>query len=422
MHYLFIQRFIADDLIQSLCWTFIHSLWQGLIFAIIAGVLLAITRKADAGLRYNLMVGILSLFLVATFFTFCKQLNNSIAGAPLPKPLSAQNFIMQFVSYCNLHAPVIVGIWFIIFSAKCVNILGGLVRIQRIRNYNTQSPSANWQEQVALLSKKLHINKTILLLESALVKVPMVIGALKPVIILPVGLLANLPADQASAIILHELAHIRRKDYLVNLLQSFVEILFFFNPAVLWLSSMIREEREHCCDDLAVAGINSKKKYVQALVAFQEYNLDITKGSPVVAFTGEKNHLLNRVKRIVHKENTGMRPMDRIVLVLSLFILVLIGFAPIRNIHAQSTTNTNLSQTMANNQLNSEKRNHELQLRDEALKIRDNDLDARDEKLLSQPISEEDRNRILQDQQKRKADLQRRMQQSQHRSGEDAKN
>lgn len=420
MHYLFIQRLFADDVIQALCWTFIHSLWQGLIFAIIAGVLLAITRKADARLRYNLMVGILFLFLLVTGFTLGKQLNNTIV-ATLQGPMSGQTFISQFVTYCNLHAPVIVGIWFIIFSAKCVNILGGLVRIQRIRNYNTQSPAKEWQEQVVVLARKLQIHKTILLLESALVKVPMVIGALKPVIIMPVGLLANLPADQACAILLHELAHIRRKDYLVNLMQSFVEILFFFNPAVLWLSSLIKEEREHCCDDLAVAGIKSKKKYVQALVAFQEYNLDLTNGSPVVAFTGEKNHLLNRVKRIVHKDNTGMRPMDRIVLVLSLFILVLIGFAPIRKIHAQSTTNTNLSQTMDNDQLNPEKRNHELLLRDEALKIRDKDLAARDEKLLSQPISEEDRNRILQDQKMREADLQRRMQEPHHTPGENAK-
>ena len=109
------------------------------------------------------------------------------------------------------------------------------------------------------------------LLESAIVKVPVVIGLLKPVILLPLGLLSNLPPDQVEAVLLHELAHIRRKDYLVNLLQSFAEVVFFFNPALLWISSLMREERENCCDDVAISHIKNKKQFIHALVAFQEY-------------------------------------------------------------------------------------------------------------------------------------------------------
>jgi beta-lactamase regulating signal transducer with metallopeptidase domain len=86
-------------------------------------------------------------------------------------------------------------------------------------------------------------------------------------------MLTTLPASEIEAILLHELAHIRRRDYLVNLLQSFSDIIFFFNPAVLWLSSLIRDERENCCDDIAIGEVKNKKQFIHALLSFQEYNL-----------------------------------------------------------------------------------------------------------------------------------------------------
>ena len=90
------------------------------------------------------------------------------------------------------------------------------------------------------------------LLESSLAGVPVVVGYCA-VILMPVGLLTGLPAGQIEAILLHELAHIRRRDYLVNLLQTFVEGLLFYHPAVWWISAVIRAEREHCCDDAVVS-------------------------------------------------------------------------------------------------------------------------------------------------------------------------
>ena len=99
----------------------------------------------------------------------------------------------------------------------------------------------------------MRISRPVRLLESAIAEVPVVIGYLKPVILIPAGLLANLPVDQVEAILLHELAHIRRADYLVNLLQTMVESLLFYHPAVWWISHVIRTEREHCCDDFVLA-------------------------------------------------------------------------------------------------------------------------------------------------------------------------
>ena len=107
----------------------------------------------------------------------------------------------------------------------------------------------------------------------------------------------------------HELAHIRRKDYLVNLVQSFAEVVFFFNPALLWISSLLREERENCCDEVAISHTNDKKQFIHALVAFQEYATHTSNKQPTIAFAGRKNYLLNRVKRIIYNENKKLNAM-----------------------------------------------------------------------------------------------------------------
>jgi hypothetical protein len=166
------------------------------------------------------------------------------------------------------------------------------------------------------LAQRIGITRVVRILESTVVKTPMMAGVLKPVILLPLGMLAQLPPQEMEAILLHELAHIRRKDYLTNLLQCLAEILFFFNPAVLWISSLIREERENCCDDIAVGQVRDKRDLVSALVSFQEYNY--LHGA--LTFAGTKNHLLRRVKRIVHRENKTLDIREKFFLLACLFV------------------------------------------------------------------------------------------------------
>src|ERR1017187_9214042 len=112
---------------------------------------------------------------------------------------------------------------------------------------------ALWQGRGERLAARMRVSRPVTLLESCLAEVPVVMGYLRPVILMPVGLMTGLPAEQIEAILLHELAHIRRHDYLVNLLQIVVEGLVFYHPAVWWISSVMRAERENCCDDLVVA-------------------------------------------------------------------------------------------------------------------------------------------------------------------------
>src|SRR5258706_1415045 len=170
------------------------------------------------------------------------------------------------------------------------------------------------------LTANLAISKTVVLLQSSLAKIPMIIGHFKPVILFPIGLLNGLPPSKVEAILLHELAHIKRNDFLINLLQRFAEIFFFFNPAVLWISSLIKNERENCCDDIAIAVTHDRKEFIHALVAFQEYNSGLTYAT---TFPGSKNHLLNRVKRIITNNNKTLNKMEKLILASGIIVTCL---------------------------------------------------------------------------------------------------
>jgi beta-lactamase regulating signal transducer with metallopeptidase domain len=166
------------------------------------------------------------------------------------------------------------------------------------------------------------ITSAIQIMESGIAKVPMVIGHLKPLILVPLGMLASLPQAELEAILIHELAHIRRKDYLVNILQSLLEIIFFFNPAVLWTSSLIKREREHCCDDIAIATASSKVIYIKALVACQEYMHE--QPAYAMALNGEKKHLLSRVKRLAVNDRKPITYVEKSILATCILTVALV--------------------------------------------------------------------------------------------------
>jgi bla regulator protein BlaR1 len=330
-----------DEIMKALCWTLIHSLWQGLLLAIIGGTIILVTKKSSSVIRYNLLSVLFFLFVVTACFTFATQLQTASSNDNIPLPINtqqiidantnvAQNVIAEktnlemFISYFNEHASLIVIIWFIILSAQFIKLIANAGYVQRIKHYKTHAPTKYWNRRMQELAEKLQIKQHVLLLQSEIVKVPVMVGFLKPVILFPFSMMMQLPAEQVEAVLLHELAHIKRKDYFVNLLQHFAEIIFFFNPGVLWISSLIRDERENCCDDIAIDQSKGKKEFIHALVSFQEYNLENPKY--VVAFPGRKNHLLNRIKRILTNNNKTLNNMEKISLATG---IVIIGFATI---------------------------------------------------------------------------------------------
>lgn len=343
MQLLFMKEWLPDNVVRAICWTLIHSLWQGLVLAALAGLLVLFTRKSVAAFRYNMLAVLFFVFIGVVAFTFIYELNGpatddnivdltqaaqteqtvnqlSLPDDPVTMINAETGYITRFTSYFNQHASLFVAIWFLVFLAKAVKLMGGLVYVQRIKHYKTHTPGHYWTSRMQELANALGVKVPVRLLESELVKVPLVAGVLKPIILVPLGLMANMPAGQVEAILLHELAHIRRRDFLVNLAQSFAETLFFFNPAVLWLSALLREEREHCCDDMAIEVTQSKTGYINALVSFQEYQLE--NNTPyAMAFPGKKNQLLNRVKRIIDNSHKTLNMAEKSFLVLCLSLI-----------------------------------------------------------------------------------------------------
>jgi bla regulator protein blaR1 len=329
-----------DRLAGTLCNTLMHSLWQGILLTAIAGLIILCTRKTSSALRYNLLISLMILFAVAVSATFVWQYNrNNPASAIGEQPITKINgYEVQTVpSYLNNQEPSqppftvrvnnflseyhnsIVFIWFLIVCARSMQLAFGLYGIYRLRRVSVSIVNGYWQQRLRSLADDLRLWKAVTLLESGLAKVPMVIGHLKPVILMPVGLLNALSAEEVEAILIHELAHIRRRDYLVNMLQSGMEIVFFFNPAVLWVSKLIKTERENCCDDLAVAQNNNKINYIRALVSCEEYRASVP--TYAMGFPGGKNTLLNRVKRIVNNRNYSLNLFEKTVLAVCLVVL-----------------------------------------------------------------------------------------------------
>ena len=314
----------------ALSWTLFHSLWQGLIFAFIAGVTMMLTRRSSAAFRYNALSALFALFIVTTIATYFYEqqkvgpvhTQQASVSHPVritidhPQTWAVVDSDTKFSpaqvlsNFFSQYAYLIVAIWFFILCGKSVKIIFTLLYTRRLRTYKSHVPALHWREEIALLCHHLMISKPVTLLESEIIKLPLVFGHLKPIIFIPLGLLSNLAPEQVEAILVHELAHIRRNDYMVNLVQNLVEVLFFFNPAILWISSLIREERENCCDDIAIAQTRNKKRYVEALISCKELSL-YNNSKNAVAFAGEKNSFLNRVSRIVQNKNYTLSTFEK---------------------------------------------------------------------------------------------------------------
>ena len=324
-----------NKLITAFSWMLIHSLWQGLVLAVIAGIALVLAKKAGAEYRYNLALVLFTAFIALCGLTFIYEWNDGTGATGNLAPLSGnidvnvrglffnahnvKQFLRSTVGYFSNNAPFIILIWFLVFLFKSVRMISCLAYNQRIKNYQVYAPSKIWTDKINGFAQQMGIRKAVKLLQSGYVKVPVVVGHLKPVILMPVGLLAGLPAEQVEAILLHELAHIKRNDYFVNFLQNVAEAVFFFNPGLLWISSILKEERENCCDDIALQQTGNKINLVQALISFKEHQLY---GSAyATAFPGKKNYLMRRVARILHNKNNSFGTGEKVFFSVSAMVL-----------------------------------------------------------------------------------------------------
>jgi bla regulator protein blaR1 len=332
---------LPENWLHALGATLFHSLWLGVILALLAGLVMFTTRKANATWRYNLLTVCLALFVIAIGFTFYQELEQTVnhghsqavdqIGINLPKAIGDQQAVTniqqdmysglnRILSLWNAYAYQIVLAWFLIICGKSIQLMVGLNGVYHLRNHKTYAAGKKWDEKLNELAQKLDLTQQVKVMQSGIARVPMVLGHFKPLILIPLGLLNGLSNAEVEAILYHELAHIKRKDYLVNLLQSFIEIVFFFNPAVLWVSQLIKTEREHCCDDLAIACVNDRKNYVQALIVCQEFKQRAP--AYAMAMSGNKGSLLHRASRMLFNTNSTLNKMEKTILTIALVSVV----------------------------------------------------------------------------------------------------
>jgi len=216
--------------------------------------------------------------------------------------------------------------WFAGVAACSVRLAAGWISAARLRSSHNHPASAEWQHALQHLIERMRVGRSVRLLVSDHVESLSVIGWLRPVILAPLGLLTGLSPDHVEALLAHELAHVRRHDYLVNLLQGIAESLLFYHPAVWWLSGQIRAEREHCCDDLAVAASGDVLTYARALA-------ELESARPAhfrAALAANDGSLVRRIRRLIDPAAAHAPSRPGAAWVLSVLLLVTIGGVAMR--------------------------------------------------------------------------------------------
>ncbi len=279
-----------------------HFVWQGVAIAALLAVAVWMAGGASARSRYALACAALAALPVAFGVTLAVLMPHSgsrmIVAIPMPESSRIDFPVVtsaaepwRFADHIAWAAPL----WIAGVLCLFVYRLASWIAAERLRRRGICAVSQEWLRRFEAMVARVGISRVVRLLESGFVNVPMVIGYLRPVVLIPMGMLAGLPADQVEAILMHELAHIRRADYLVNLLQSAIESLLFYHPAVWWISSVVRTERENCCDDFVIARETDPGTYAAALLALEHGRA----GDFAIAANG--GNLLRRVRRMLRK-------------------------------------------------------------------------------------------------------------------------
>jgi bla regulator protein blaR1 len=334
-----IETLVRQPIGQAVGWALLQFVWQGALVGAVTALALLALRRSASDVRYVVAAIGLALMLTLPVVSGVQKFQalradasaadlpaaafagaegrSREAGQTAPVPLrqgterpeasSAPGALRSI--RVEPFLPTLILVWIAGVSMLSLRLLTGWIWVQRLRTRGNAPAADRWQQMASRLSRRLHIGRAITLLESTLVDVPTVIGWLKPVVLLPASALSALSPQQLEAILAHELAHIRRHDYLVNLLQTLVETVLFYHPAVWWLSRRIRIERENCCDDLAVSLCGDPVAYAHALA-----DLESLRSGPHpdhhIAMAATGGSLLMRVRRLLGapSSHTGRGP------------------------------------------------------------------------------------------------------------------
>lgn len=306
-----------SQFVYALGWTIVHSFWQSLLVFMLLGLCLLVSQRARPETRYWLSVAALICCLIISIKTFVYCYQDVVQASQLLAQLQTTLHISQFQGLwvttfktINPWLDTIVLLWCVGFIIQGLRYAYDIVRTHNLKRQSVSDLPSDWNKRLQGLALKLGVTKTVFFKHSTKINVPSVIGHFKPIILLPLGILTQLPQAQIEAIVLHELAHVKRHDYLINIVLCLIKVLFFFNPLVLAISKKISIERENICDDLAVKACGDALTFANSLSQFA----DITAVSQsAMAASKNKYLLLDRVKRLFPSHGNLSTTTERLI-------------------------------------------------------------------------------------------------------------
>ncbi|MFG0256320.1 MAG: M56 family metallopeptidase [Phycisphaerales bacterium JB043] len=281
----------------------IHFLWQGTLISVLAAITLSALRTSKPDVRHALCCASLALCLVVFVATLTVALAtrleqarlasidlSAIAPVTISTTLTLPDTLAEFAAWA----------WFLGVITLATRFALQRHAAHRLATRGTSSPAQDWLDAFESIRARLGVRSSVRFLTSTLAPAPMVVGCLRPIVLVPASALTSLSHEQLRGVLAHELAHIRRHDHIINTAQAVIESLLFFHPAIWWLSSRIRIEREFCCDDIAIGRVANAKTFAEALVELE--SLRLTYQHAAIAANG--GSLMQRITRILGAPST----------------------------------------------------------------------------------------------------------------------
>ncbi len=292
---------------EVLGWTLIHTLWQGMLIGLVVELIRRQLPTRASKARYALAFSALNLLLILAVITFLLQdwpaqtvspLADTGASSPILQTSGTVNTTsIDSGSDLSEWVPFLTPLWLVGYLLLLLRFFVGRLSLLGLRLQATEILDPEWTTRFARLSDRLAIRRRVRLMASPFSSVPITFGWIKPVILLPIGLINHLSPQEVEAILIHELAHIQRRDYLWNTWQQCLECLFYYHPLTWWLSRQITDEREHLCDEITLQQDANALTYAKALLHIQEWHT--LPRHAALAATGRKDALLHRIQRII---------------------------------------------------------------------------------------------------------------------------
>ena len=295
--------------------TILHSLWQITFLWIVLVTVLRLCPKASSSVRYTFAISILMLSVLTTAATALYEwqlhttsdeisvLSNGTTQTMHTVYITvSQTLFSRIVDALNASVPLLAWLWCAGLVVMGTRFSGSFFYLRTLRaQENIAAISPFWEQELKRISGALGVRCQVAIATSVRVSSPLTLGSISPIILLPTGLLTGMSTTQIEAILVHELYHIKRRDYIINICQALVEVLLFYHPAIWHMNNIIREERENCCDDQTVAFCGDAIAYARALTQIQNINA-LTKPRLAMSATGPKEgNFTNRIKRLFNK-------------------------------------------------------------------------------------------------------------------------